>query len=173
MLEKLILVLLVWKTSSQKLVSVLQVEHPENCPSLVSQVFPYSRGSNLTSLGVTNLSQCVSSCCDSSTCQAALLTPIGGAREGEEGECRHLSCSSEQDCLPVTERGTPANSSLVLVRTPRPPRVCEVGLDSDTCRPGEIPTEGEIEASAEGPNCPKASQAHSNSGQISVFPHGL
>ena len=138
MLEKLILVLLVWKTSSQKLVSVLQVEHPENCPSLVSQVFPYSRGSNLTSLGVRNLSQCVSSCCDSSTCQAALLTPIGGAREGEEGECRHLSCSSEQDCLPVTERGTSANSSLVLVRTPRPPRVCEVGLDSDTCRPGEI-----------------------------------
>ena len=42
-----------------------------------------------------------------------------------------------------------------------------------TCRPGEIPTEDEIEASAEGPNCPKASQAHSNSGQISVFPHGL
>ena len=146
MLEKLILVLLVWRTSSQKLVPELEVEHPENCPSLISQVFPDSRGRNLSSgeglatiTTLTSLSQCVSSCCDSSSCQAALLARAGGEEEEEEGECRHLSCTSEQDCLPVRGRGAAASSSLVLVRAgARPPRVCEVGLDSDTCRPGEV-----------------------------------
>ena len=113
MLEKLILVFLVWEISSQKLVYDLQVDHPENCPSLVSRVYPDGRGRNVTTSeggrvtylarGVASLSWCVSSCCDSPTCQAALLA---------EGECRHLTCSSAQDCLPVAVReGETATSS--------------------------------------------------------------
>ena len=136
MLEKLILVILVWKISSQKLVYELQVDHPLNCPNLINQVFPDGRGRNVSSeerggkvsyleVGVKTLSQCVSTCCDSNTCQAALLAGTGG-----EGECRHLSCFSDLDCQPVAvPAGETASSSLVLVRT-QLPRVCEVVADS-------------------------------------------
>ena len=141
MLEKLILVFLVWEISSQKLVSELQVDNPENCPSLVSEVFPDVGWRNTTTtttsqpLGVKSLGQCVSACCDSPSCQVALLGPVG---EEGEGECSQLSCSSDQDCLPRSESGgETAGSRLVLVRWP-PPRVCEAGLDLDTCRLGEI-----------------------------------
>ena len=90
MLEKLILVFLVWKISSQELVSdpKFTVEHPERCPQLVGQIYPDSRGVNVsssggqsvtyTAVGVRTLSDCVSSCCDSDSCHAALLSRPGG-----------------------------------------------------------------------------------------------
>ena len=147
MLEKLILVFLVWKISSQELVSdpKFTVEHPERCPQLVGQIYPDSRGVNVsssggqsvtyTAVGVRTLSDCVSSCCDSDSCHAALLSRPGG-------ECHLLQCKSDEDCRPRTS--SPATYSLVLVRsqsggwTRSELRVCEVGLDSETCRQDEF-----------------------------------
>lgn len=151
MLEKFILVFLVWKISSQKLVrpAEFSVSHPENCPDLVGRVYPDSRLGNVsssagveggvryTALGPTTLSLCVSQCCDSVSCDAALL-----ARPG--GECHLLHCSTDQDCLPVLSSSSSPSSSLVLVRPQSglsarsQLTVCEVGLDSETCSQGEF-----------------------------------
>ena len=140
MYEKLILFFLVWETSSQKLVSSpeFSVTHPERCPQLNGQIYPDSRGGNVssdgvgvtfTAAGVKSLSECVSTCCDTETCHAALLGWV-------DEECHLLHCQTDQDCLPST--ASAPTSSLVLVRTQPHLQVCEVGLDSEDCHADEF-----------------------------------
>jgi len=121
------------------------------CPHILNNPLhshlPYGVANNITT-GVsfkktnhTDLEDCVNDCCHTPSCNAALTITQNGIQQ-----CLFISCASDELCLPASQ-ASDFESTLVLVHPNNPPwknisvpepRVCEVGLGLEACRPGEI-----------------------------------
>jgi len=141
---------------SQKLVA-----DPAHCPDLVDTPFPSHlpigivknlTGIEYTYTAIQDFEECVEKCCGAETCNAALTV----TKDSNQQQCVLVSCEKDDLCLPSNETST-LKSTLVLVRPRSAPwkinlpqdsirqyqdaqtdTVCEVGLDQETCKAGEI-----------------------------------
>lgn len=141
-------------------------EHSELCPNLYNKTFPnhvpYGLGSHDNNsisfkfINTTDINSCVSSCCWDQACNSVLVHLDGKFRG-----CWEIYCLDDSLCLPVLPaRSNFSQTVMALVRPIHPPwdlnrteslssvsttplpsdarRVCEVGLDTETCHQDEV-----------------------------------